>query len=202
MLFFAKCLVLGLLLLSTAWAASPNGTTVEPPVHPEVSRNVGSEDSRSARASSGDLEPLDADGQATYLIRFTEAPVSRYRGGVRGLAPTSARITGAGRFDARGPQARAYEDWLIDRQSGHRRVIEQSLGREFRESRGWQFAVNAISMRLSPAEARRVESMPFVAQVNRNTFQPVTADYGCVFHASPATDSTASWPPIPREAGH
>ena len=177
MRFPANGLSIGLLFSAVAAVAS-TGPVVEPPIHPELARNAASEQTQSDQSLRGQLEPLDADGQATYLIRFVESPVSRYRGGVRGLAPTSVEATSAARLDARSPQAQAYRDWLVGRQNEHRRTIEQRLGRASRESRGWQVAINAISMRLSPAEARRVESLPFVAQVNRNTFQPVTADYG------------------------
>ena len=123
-------------------------------------------------------EPLDQDGRTTYIVRFVEEPISRYRGGVPGLAATSARARGTQRLDLRTAEAEAYSSWLRARQDRHRQDIALQIRREPAMEHRWEVTVNAVALRLSPREAEVIARLDSVAHVSRNFKVALNTDFG------------------------
>lgn len=137
-------------------------------------------------------EPLDGDGMTGWIVRFTEPPVARYRGARVDLEATSPRATGRKRLDTDSRAFRAYRRWLRDRQDQHLQDIGDLLQRSVPVSARLSVTLNAAIMRLTPAEAREVESLPQVAYVERNYFVRQQTDFGPAWIQAPLVwDGTA-----------
>ncbi|MFP4209231.1 MAG: S8 family serine peptidase, partial [Wenzhouxiangella sp.] len=117
-------------------------------------------------------------GEQRYIVRFVEAPVASYRGGVPGLRATAPPPDSGQRLDVDSDAARAYRDWLDQRQQVHLDTLSNRLRRTIRPERAHQWAINAVTVRLSPAEAAELARSEQVAHIERDRAVPLTTDYG------------------------
>ena len=127
--------------------------------------------------SGARLRPADELGRYTYIIRFPEASLARYEGGIPGLRATSARVTGQ-RIDVNSPDARAYLSFLESRQDQYLSAIRQVTSRSVRPSLELRNVLNGAIIALTPEEAARVETLPFVVSMERDWEDELLTDEG------------------------
>lgn len=108
--------------------------------------------------------PPDAPAQR-YIVQLAAAPLVSYTGGVAGLAPTSPQATGAKSVDPRSPASRAYTDYLKGQQAKLLAAVADALGRPVTPDYAYYFALDGLVLRLTPAEAARVATLPGVVSV-------------------------------------
>lgn len=134
----------------------------------------GSED----EYSGGRPLPVDEDGRASFLVRFSAPALSAYTGSVQGIPGTSRRVTGKHRLDIRAPASRAYMTWLEEQQLDRVELLGDYLQRSLTIERSLRIVVNAVVLRLTPVEAERVNSRPDVVNVERNKQHRIQTDFG------------------------
>ena len=122
--------------------------------------------------------PIDADGKAPFLVRFTEPPLSRYAGGVAGIPATGAQATGQARLEPRSSASLQYLSWLEQRQHERVQAISELLQRSVKIERRLSVVVNAVSLRLTPDEADRIRGLPGVEHVERAAAHRTQTDFG------------------------
>nr|WP_239056492.1 S8 family serine peptidase [Wenzhouxiangella limi] len=122
--------------------------------------------------------PATALGEQRYIVRFVEAPVASYRGGVPGLRATAPPPGTGQRLDVDSDAARAYRNWLARQQQAHLDALSNRVRRTIRPERAHQWAINAVTVRLNPAEAAELARFEQVAHIERDRALPLTTDYG------------------------
>lgn len=104
-----------------------------------------------------------SDGSAYYILRLKDAPAAAYAGGVPGYAATSARVRHAAIFDVK--VASSYAAYLDARQSSLLDSAARLLGRTLQARFRYRYALDGMSLKLTPAEAQRLAGLPDVAAV-------------------------------------
>ena len=107
----------------------------------------------------------DPDGSGYYIVRFKDAPVARYAGGVPGLEATDAHVRGERYLDVQTSGSVAYASYLDRRHGELLDAASRILGRTLAPRFEYRYAVNGMSVKLSPAEAARLAHMPDVVSV-------------------------------------
>jgi subtilisin family serine protease len=128
-----------------------------------------------------DQPGADDAARETWIVRLTEPPLARYRGGLAGLAPTHARTLGRRRLDPGSSASRAYLHFLDRRHDQIRASIDARCGRAVPVLRRFRAAVNGLAVRLSEAEAGAVRGVPGVRDVVRDTADAPDTDRGPLF---------------------
>ena len=133
----------------------------------------------------------DHDQISLYLIRFEDAPVASYRGGIAGLRATSRKITGDAKLDTRSPEARAYRQYLVGRHAEMETRMSQALGRAINAVYQYYNANNGIAARLTADEAETVRQLPGVSFVQPDFMRQLHTDAGPSWvGATPIWDGT------------
>jgi subtilisin family serine protease len=133
-----------------------------------------------------DTVPPDAQGRYSMLVRFNEAPVATYRGGLPGLAATNPRARGETRLDPDAPASRAYRAFLESRQAQHLAAIGARLGRELAAERQFLLVLNGAQVRMTLAEAEALRGLDFVKSVHLEEVAYPTTDVGPAWIGAPA----------------
>lgn len=128
-------------------------------------------------------------GPARYIVRFAEPPVAEYNASIArdpanavhglGAIPLKTMKNGRQRLDVRSAEAGAYANFLQQRQGAHLAAIAAALGHAVTPLREpMRHALNAVVLRLTPAEARQLSSVDGVAAVYRDAPHAPTTDIG------------------------
>ncbi|HEX2668044.1 MAG TPA: protease inhibitor I9 family protein, partial [Gammaproteobacteria bacterium] len=88
---------------------------------------------------------------ANYIVRFREAPVARHAGAARGTLDLKATVS--------------YAAYLGERQAGTLTTMREALGRALLPRFQYRYALNGMSVRLTPIEAERIAKLPEVLSV-------------------------------------
>lgn len=120
-------------------------------------------DAMAAGADKAASQPA-ASAQKTYIIRFSEAGLMYYNGGVNGLAAT-ARAGGHGKVDVKTASAVAYLGYLDSQRAQHINDINATLGRSVELPHAYGVTMNGIATELSEAEAAAVRNVAGVVSV-------------------------------------
>lgn len=123
--------------------------------------------------------------RTTYIVRLADAPLSAYRGGIRGLAPTSPRARGEATLRVDSAASEAYLDHLGRRHQAARAAIQSTLGRPVDVLFDYRHAFNGFALRLSGAEAAAVRELPGVASVHRQYTRRIVTDAGPAWIGAP-----------------
>lgn len=143
-------------------------------------------DPRVAVAAAGSLTTRQA-APSTYIVRFAEAPLATYRGGVAGIA-AAPRLSIAGRpakLDARAPQSLAYVAHLAARQDAFLGAAAVSLGRPLRAKFRYTHALNGMAVELTAREAAQLAKMPNVVSVRKSEPLKLASDSGPAWIGAP-----------------
>lgn len=133
---------------------------------PQVSQDAMARQSPAAEAK--------VQEQSLWIVVFEEAPAASFRGfgpddGLRPkLAATSPSATGADRYVASSPEARAYVDYLQDLRSIRLADYSAKLGRQLEPVYTYVHATNGVALSLTQAEADQLRSQPGVISVGRD----------------------------------
>ena len=139
-------------------------------------------------------------GPHTYIITFIDEPVARYKGGVAGLAATHKSLlnskqnrnqqyqvlTGEPVDNAKQkktryiehPNVQAYRKYLDNSQKQFIAAAAKKLGRDLKVSHRYQLAINGIAVKITPGEAAKLQSLPGIKQVRRETKRQMHTDIG------------------------
>lgn len=111
-----------------------------------------------------------------YIVRFKDAPVALYSGGIAGLAATSPHVTGARHLDTRSSPVRAYAGYLESRHTEFLKQADSLLGHALKPRFQYQYALNGMSVKLTRVEAVRLARMSEVIAVQPvRYYRPQTA---------------------------
>lgn len=178
---------------------APGATDPEAPGSPAPESQKPRSYTRDLRG--GFQEEPGLEGEHTYIVHFAAAPLATYRGGVPGLAATNPAAAGThGKLDAKSPRSLSYKSYLVGAQDQQVQTIARVTGRSVQALRRYTNAINAVTMRLTQDEARRIARMPGVAFVERDRAVMPETDRGPVFIGAPGIwDGTATGVPSQGE---
>ncbi|MEM9530361.1 MAG: Ig-like domain-containing protein [Pseudomonadota bacterium] len=145
---------------------------------------VGLAASPASMATEGIASPLPtptlaADGsvvpaEANYIVVLKAPAVANFEGNPEYAAPERAN----GRLDVNGAASVAYTQFLQGQQSVFVDSASQRLGRSVAVANRMQHAINAVILRLTPAEAAAVKEMPEVRMVEPPRNYELDTDVG------------------------
>jgi hypothetical protein len=130
---------------------------------------------------------LRADAMHVYIVQFEEPAAARFRGftgtdgkGVRRpqLAATSPVATGAPHYDSRSAEAVAYVGFLDELREVRLGDAAARLGRPLAPLYTYTHALNGMAVKLTPAEASELATMPGVKSVAPEIIQYLQTDRG------------------------
>jgi len=133
---------------------------------------------------------LDLDnGTHRYIIRLKDDSVAMYRGGVSGLSAThvatvnrssikGVTIEKSSRLDPKADHVVAYRNYLESKQSSFLTSASGKLNRQLDVLGQTQFALNAVIVEVTQAEAARLASLPGVARIERDKLHFTQTDAG------------------------
>lgn len=121
--------------------------------------------------STAQPAPLDSEGYTTWLVRFSEDPLPKFLNSLDGASSKRSR-----RPDTKGPAARSWLALLEGRQQSHLQVIGRHLARAPEVRRNYRAALNGVAVRLTPAEAQKIQRLPEVVSVARDSIIHVVTD--------------------------
>lgn len=177
-LFFAALLCAAAVAQTGTLEVAGQSASVVGQVMPAQSRpNVG-EAGIPTSGQAIQAAPLDESGRARYMVRFAEAPLALYAGGIQGLEATNPDARGENRLQTDSEDTRAYLDWLAQRQAEHLSAIQSRFGRGLQVERSWRVVINATAIRLTPEEAESLGQQPGIVHVERDYASPLLTDFG------------------------
>ena len=135
----------------------------------------------------------DAGGQlryvdGVYIITLVDPPLSSYRGGIRGLAPTNPGTRGERKLDTQSEAYDAYRTYLAERQQAVLDQAEQVLGHPVDVIYRYDVVTNGFSARLTSKEARQLAVLEGVKRVRQDEWSYPTTDVTPAF-----TGATTIW---------
>ncbi|WP_456418278.1 S8 family peptidase [Thiolapillus sp.] len=159
-------------------------------------QGIGAQDIRGVKSPSLAVKPgsLQAYEKAVYLVRLTDAAIASYRGGVQGLKATSPEAAGTSKLDAQSAAAVAYKSYLVRRHQVARNAINQLAGREVEVVHEYFYGNNGMAMRLTPAEAEKIKSLPEVTHVQRDVQRELHTDAGPAWIGAPDVWDGSAFP--------
>lgn len=125
-----------------------------------------------------------ADVPRLYIVGFEELPAARFRGFDPSdrrrpkLSATSARVTGAEKYDANSVESRAYVDYLEDLRAVRLGEASRLLGRPVEPVYTYSHAFHGVALRLTPAEAEIVRQVPGVRGLRPDFERRLQTDLG------------------------
>ncbi len=115
---------------------------------------------------------------SAYIVRLDDLPVARYKGGIKGLAPTSPLATGEKKVNTRSVATSAYLDYLASQQEAFLQQAEKALGRSLDVMSVYRFSNNGLGLWLRNDEAATIERLSGVIAVEKERLRPLMTDAG------------------------
>jgi subtilisin family serine protease len=125
------------------------------------------------------------DGTTGIIVRLTDPPVTRYRGGIKGLAPTSVEPGRGRRLDARSRAVAAYRAFLGGRQDAFVSAARLAAP-EVQVLHRYQLALNGVALRVPATAVDGLRALPGVAAVYPDERRHPTTDSSPGFIGAPA----------------
>ena len=141
--------------------------------------------------------PADAQGRYMTVVRFNEASLAAYRGGVPGLSATSPQALGQRKLNVDSPASQAYRAFLSQRQAEHLSRLSAELQRPLEARFQYLNVLNAAAIRLTLDEAAKVRELDGVRAVYLDEIREMDTDRGPIFIGATsvwAGDTTAGLP--------
>lgn len=119
---------------------------------------------------------LAADGTRPYIVRFLDAPVASYAGGVKSFSATNPRTLGRRTLDVTRNESKAYLEYLAGQHLDFLDRAGKAIGRVLEPRYTYSYAFNGMALRMTPAEAATLETLPGVRYVQPDrTYKPVAS---------------------------
>ena len=115
---------------------------------------------------------------AIYIVQLEDASATSYRGEIEGLKATNPSVKGEVKFNTQSAESVAYVSYLKDEQSQFINKMEETVSRTVEVKYQYQYALNGMAVRVTPAEAKRIAELPGVASVERDILLQPTTDVG------------------------
>jgi subtilisin family serine protease len=119
-----------------------------------------------------------APAPSTRIILLEDPPLASYTGGIAGLLPTSPAALGAKRLDPSSAASVAYLNYLAAQQAQLVTAMEAALGRSVEVLHRYNAVLNGVAVRITPAEAATVETLPGVERVAADRKRFLLTDNG------------------------
>lgn len=139
-------------------------------------------------------ERTRADKAAIYLLRFKDAAVASYRGGIQGLEATSLEATHAEKLDAESPPVAKYRSYLEARHRSLESTLSQVIGRQLKVVREYFYGNNGMAVWLTPEEAEKIRHLPDVEFVQRDVERELHTDAGPTWIGAPEVWNGSAFP--------
>ncbi|MBQ4831176.1 S8 family serine peptidase [Alteromonas sp. MMG017] len=145
-----------------------------------------------------------------YFVHLSDDAVASYDGGVEGLEATNPQLkkevsvtrsksTASKRLDASLPEVKAYASYLEKKQAEVIAKAESAVG-SLETIAEYKYALNAIAVKASPAEAEAIARLPGVKNVERDEMYQLDTDTGPILIGAPAVwDGTANESGVGRQ---
>jgi subtilisin family serine protease len=182
--------------------ASPFNTALAAAIAAAITAGGMVAEPRIAEASATTLTVRQA-ARSTYIVRFAEAPLATYKGGVAGIA-AAPRLSIAGRpakLDARAPQSLAYVAHLADKQNAFLSTAGATLGRPLQAKFTYTHALNGMAVELTAHEAAQLAKMPGVVSVRKSQLRKLSTDSGPAWIGAPSIWQGTSTGGLPGTQG-
>ncbi|NNE62189.1 MAG: S8 family serine peptidase, partial [Woeseia sp.] len=167
---FSVALFFTLMLGSLPMAPTAHGITVNSGIN-EAGQWTRSGPGFVANATTGYGEDL-------YIIRHQAPSLAQYRGDIPGLAATSPAATGASRLDTDSAASQAYLAYLTGLHANLETAIEARLGKNVDVAYRYDAVFNGIAVRMNPAEAQSVSTLPGIRSITRDYSRELQTDNG------------------------
>jgi len=131
----------------------------------------------------------DSGGDHRYIVQFEDEALPLYKGGISGLAATSAAP--GQRLNPKSGAAAAYVNHLQQQQSDMVASMSVTVG-SVQVERSYQYALNAVTVRMTAREANKVRSLPGVRFVERDRQVTLTTATSVSFIGADAVWNGAS----------
>ncbi len=116
--------------------------------------------------------------KSTYLVRLMAPSVAAYNGGISGMPGTSLKSTGGNKLDTRAPSVATYRTFLERQQTGVKNSVQASIGRTVDVKYQYSHVFNGMAMELTEQEAKQIERLPGVLNIEKERFEQINTDAG------------------------
>jgi hypothetical protein len=110
-----------------------------------------------------------------YIVQLADAPLATYTGGVPGLAATNP---GGSKLDVNSAPARAYRNYLANKQADVVTAMRAATGRKITPVRALDAAFNGLIVDLGADEVAKVAALPGVVAVEPDVLLEPDTDRG------------------------
>lgn len=121
-----------------------------------------------------------------YIVRLSDPALASYAGGIAGLEATSPAATNADKVDTASAASQAYMAYLRGKHAEFATAMNSSLGRDVEVVYNSLGALNALTVRVSHAEAEQLAALPGVAAVYGDTIRELDTDVGPTHIGAPS----------------
>ncbi len=121
-----------------------------------------------------------------YIVRLQDPSVAAYTGGIKDFEATSPEATGFRRLDPTTAASQAYYNYLANKQQGLISAMQNAFGRTVEAEYQYLYALNAVAVRISHAEALRAFNLPGVMTVYADRLAEMDTDMGPTLIGAPA----------------
>ena len=184
-LVIALIMVVGLL---PAYA-NRSATVAAVPTTPPTRALAGQLTSIQTGATNKLLPALAQDEPATYIVELLDAPLATYQGGIAGLAGTRAAATGNVKLNVKSAASQRYISYLDRQRASVLNAIAPVVGGSMTPEAVYRNVFNGFALKLSPAQAAQVATLPGVKRVERDRLYEMQTDVGPNFIGAAQPDA-------------
>jgi uncharacterized repeat protein (TIGR01451 family) len=124
-----------------------------------------------------------AEKRVSVIVKFSDASLAAYKGGVTGLAPTSPAVTGAPSLDVDSSASRQYLSYLSQRQGAFVAAAATISGAEVRQR--FDVVLGGVSMLVPESQLDAVRALPGVEAVYLDTLLQLDTNVSPQFIGAP-----------------
>ena len=124
------------------------------------------------------------EGLVSVIVKFDVDPIATYKGGVRGLAPTSPQVTRS-RIRRTEPSVQAYERFLTAKEQTFASALARAVPRA-RIVHRFRAVLGGVSVLLPRERVKDLSALPGVAAVYPDVLLPLDTDRSPEFIGAPA----------------
>ena len=117
----------------------------------------------------------NGDRIVSVLVKLDVVPLASYRGGVRGLAPTSPRVTGARQLDSAAPVSQRYLAYLDQRLASFEQAARAAVP-QARTTMRYRTVYGGVAMTLPESQIARLRQVPGVVDVQLDELRKPLTD--------------------------
>lgn len=121
-----------------------------------------------------------------YIVRLSDPSIATYMGGIPGLNATNPQVTGARRLDPSSPASQAYLAYLNAQQKTLVDNMQTAFGHPIEVEYYYQYALNAIAVRISHSEAFQAFDLAGVKTVYADIYNELDTDMGPTLIGAPS----------------